>query len=100
MQVRYSKCLSFLFTTLIYNNFSKIYAELDELSKPFKALNEKASVQEIKSKKLELDLKLLVEERRESIDFRRKGAPSLEKVSPEEKLKMQIEKLKLAESLQ
>lgn len=39
-----------------------------------------------------------MEEKRESIDFRRKGAPSLEKISPEEKLKMQFEKSELAEN--
>ncbi|RGB31797.1 hypothetical protein C1646_708191 [Rhizophagus diaphanus] len=76
----------------------KKYTEIDERSKPFKILNEKKIVQEIKSNKFESDLNLLMEEKRESIDFRRKGAPSLEKISPEEKLKVQFEKSELAEN--
>ncbi|RIA96545.1 hypothetical protein C1645_815219 [Glomus cerebriforme] len=76
----------------------KKYAEIDERSNPFKTLNEKKIVQEIKSNKFESDLNLLLEQKRESIDFRRKGAPSLEKISPEEKLRMQIEKSELAEN--
>jgi hypothetical protein len=75
-----------------------LFLEIDERSKPFKILNEKRIVHEIKSNKFESDLNLFMEEKRESIDFRRKGAPSIKKISPEEKLKMQIEKLELAEN--